>query len=132
MSQFEVIIYEKFDNVAHITLNRPKALNAYNIKMRDELYEVLGAIKDDPDVDVVILKAAGEKAFCTGGQLNSRFGKADEGDPAVAYAELLDRIVRFSKPTIARVKGACLAGGMGLMLACDIAIAAEDFLAETR
>ena len=69
MNGFEVIIYEKQNGIAYITLNRPKALNAYNVKMRDELYEVLGAIKDDPDVDVVILKGAGEKAFCAGADL---------------------------------------------------------------
>src|SRR4030065_160377 len=66
---FEVIIYEKQDGIAYITLNRPKALNAYNIKMRDELYEVLGVIKEDSEVEVVILKGAGEKAFCAGADL---------------------------------------------------------------
>ncbi len=69
MSDFETIIYEKLDNVAHVTLNRPNALNAYNIRMRDELYEVLGAIRDDDEVRVTILKGAGEKAFCAGADL---------------------------------------------------------------
>ena len=70
MSDFEVIIYEKKDNKGYITLNRPKALNAYNIKMRDELFEALNAVNDDPEVAVVILKAAGEKAFCAGADLS--------------------------------------------------------------
>ena len=60
MSEFEVIIYEKQSGVGCITLNRPKALNAYNIRMRDELYQVLEAIKNDDDVRVVIIKGAGE------------------------------------------------------------------------
>ena len=69
MASFEVILYEKQDGVGYITLNRPRALNAYNIRMRDELYEVLGAISDDPELRVVILKGAGEKAFCAGADL---------------------------------------------------------------
>ncbi|MGA7729262.1 MAG: enoyl-CoA hydratase/isomerase family protein, partial [Dehalococcoidales bacterium] len=70
MSEFEVIIYEKKDDKGYITLNRPKALNAYNIKMRDELFEALNAVNDDPEVAVLILKAAGEKAFCAGADLS--------------------------------------------------------------
>ena len=69
MSVYEVIIYEKSQGIGYITLNRPKALNAYNIRMRDELYEVLGAVGDDTEVEVVILKGAGEKAFCAGADL---------------------------------------------------------------
>ena len=59
MSNFEVIIYEKQDEIGYVTLNRPHALNAYNLQMRDELYQVLGAIKDDPELKVVIFKGAG-------------------------------------------------------------------------
>src|SRR4030042_2018950 len=69
MSDFEVIIYEKKDGVGYIILNRPKALNAYNLQMRDELYQVLTAVRDDPDVKVVIVKGAGDKAFCAGADL---------------------------------------------------------------
>ncbi len=58
MGSFETIIYEKNDGIAYITLNRPQVLNAYNIKMRDELYEVLGAIKADTEIGVVIIKGA--------------------------------------------------------------------------
>ncbi|MBE9502109.1 MAG: enoyl-CoA hydratase/isomerase family protein, partial [Chloroflexi bacterium] len=56
MNAFETIIYEKKDGLAYITLNRPEFLNRYNIQMRDELYQVLTAVRDDPDVMVVILK----------------------------------------------------------------------------
>ena len=64
MSGFETLIYEKEDSIALVTLNRPEALNAYNMRMRDDLYEVLGAIRDDDEVRVVVFKGAGEKAFC--------------------------------------------------------------------
>ena len=70
MNGFETLIYEKRDGIAYVTLNRPKALNVYNIQMRDDLYEVLGALRDDGDVRVAVLKGAGEKAFCAGADLS--------------------------------------------------------------
>jgi enoyl-CoA hydratase/carnithine racemase len=128
MNGFEVIIYEKQDGVAYITLNRPKALNAYNIKMRDELYEVLGAIKDDPDVDVVILKAAGEKAFCAGADL-TEFLTA----PAPVFArkarfdrDIWGRFLSVGQPVIAALHGYVLGSGIEMSLCCDIRLATDD------
>jgi enoyl-CoA hydratase/carnithine racemase len=128
MNGFEVIIYEKQDGIAYITLNRPKALNAYNIKMRDELYEVLGAIKDDPDVDVVILKAAGEKAFCAGADL-TEFLTA----PAPVFArkarfdrDIWGRFLSVGQPVIAVLHGYVLGSGIEMSLCCDIRLASED------
>ena len=72
MSGFETLIYEKKDGIANVSLNRPEALNVYNVQMRDDLYEVLGAIKDDEEVRVAILKGSGDKAFCAGADLASR------------------------------------------------------------
>ena len=60
MAEFETIIYEKHDGVGYVTLNRPQVLNTYNLRMRDELYQVLGAIRDDPEVRVVILRVPGK------------------------------------------------------------------------
>ena len=59
MGAFETIIYEKNNGIGYVTLNRPQALNAYNMQMRDELYQVLEAIRDDPGVKVVVFKGAG-------------------------------------------------------------------------
>ena len=70
MTGYETIIYEKKGRIASITLNRPQVLNIYNLRMRDELYEVLGAIKEDQEIHAVILKGAGEKAFCAGADLS--------------------------------------------------------------
>jgi enoyl-CoA hydratase/carnithine racemase len=128
MSGFEVIIYEKQDGLAYITLNRPRALNAYNIKMRDELYEVMGAIKDDPDVEVVILKAAGDKAFCAGADL-TEFLTA----PAPVFArkarferDIWGRFLSLEQPIIAAVHGYVLGSGIEMSLYCDIRLASED------
>jgi enoyl-CoA hydratase/carnithine racemase len=128
MSVFETIIYEKQDSVAYITLSRPEALNAYNIKMRDELYETLGAIKDDPDVLVVILKGAGEKAFCAGADL-TEFLTA----PAPVFArqarferDVWGLFLSLEKPFIAAMHGYVLGSGIEMALCCDIRLASDD------
>ncbi len=128
MADFETIIYEKKDGTAHITLNRPQALNAYNIRMRDELYEVLGAIRDDPEVLVVVLKGAGEKAFCAGADL-SEFLTA----PAPVFArqarferDVWGRLLALEKPVIAALHGYVLGSGIEMALCCDIRLASDD------
>jgi len=128
MGAFKTIIYNKLDGVAYITLNRPKALNAYNIRMRDELHEVLGAIGDDPEVEVVILKGVGEKAFCAGADL-TEFLTAPP--PVMARQARFERDVwgRFlsiEKPVIAALHGYVLGSGIEMSLYCDIRIAADD------
>jgi enoyl-CoA hydratase len=128
MSDFETIIYEKKDGIAYITLNRPGALNAYNVRMRDELYEALGAIKEDNEVEVVILKAAGEKAFCAGADL-TEFLTAPP--PVFARQARFDRDVwgRFlsvKQPIIAALHGYVLGSGIEMSLCCDIRLASDD------
>jgi enoyl-CoA hydratase/carnithine racemase len=128
MSEFEAILYEKDGPVGWVTLNRPKALNAYNIRMRDELYEVLGAILDDSEVRVVILKGAGEKAFCAGADL-SEFLTAPP--PVFARTARFERDIwgRFSSmriPFIAAMQGYVLGSGIEMSLYCDIRLCSED------
>jgi enoyl-CoA hydratase len=128
MSDFETIIYQKRDNIAYVTLNRPQALNAYNIKMRDELYEVLGAIKDDAEVRAAIFQGAGERAFCAG---------ADLTEFLTAPSPLIARQVRWERdvwglflslpqPLIAALHGYVLGSGIEIALCCDIRLASED------
>jgi len=128
MSSFEVVIYEKQDGIAYITLNRPQALNAYNIKMRDELYEVLGAVRDDSEVEVVILKGAGEKAFCAGADL-TEFLTAPS--PIIARKarferDVWGRLLSVEQPVIAAVHGYVLGSGIEMSLCCDLRLASED------
>jgi len=128
MSDFETIIYQKQNNIAYVTLNRPQALNAYNLRMRDELYQVLGAIKDDADVRVAIFRGAGERAFCAG---------ADLTEFLTAPSPLIARQVRWERdvwglflslpqPLIAALHGYVLGSGVEIALCCDIRLAAED------
>jgi enoyl-CoA hydratase/carnithine racemase len=120
------LIYEVQNGVGRITINRPAQGNAITGEVTALFHQALDEAEKDEAVKVIRLTGAGEKAFCTGGQLSNRFGKAEERDPSADYAELLNKLVSFPKPTVARIKGACLAGGMGLMLACDIAIAEDS------
>ena len=128
MDGFKTLIYEKRDSIAYVTLNRPEALNVYNIQMRDDLYEVLNAIKDDSEVRVAIFKGAGEKAFCAG---------ADLSEFLTAPSPIVARQVRFERdvwglflsvpqPLIAAVHGFVLGSGIEIALCCDIRIATED------
>ena len=128
MSNFKTLIYEKKDDIAYVTLNRPKALNVYNIQMRDDLYEVLGAIKDDSEVSVAIFKGAGEKAFCAGADL-SEFLTAPS--PIVARRVRFERDVwglflSIPQPLIAALHGFVLGSGIEIALCCDIRIASEN------
>jgi enoyl-CoA hydratase len=128
LNGFKTLIYEKRNHIAYVTLNRPQALNVYNIQMRDDLYQVLRAIKDDPEVRVGIFKGEGEKAFCAGADLNEFL---------TAPSPIVARQVRFGRdvwglflsvpqPLIAAVHGYVLGSGIEMALCCDIRIASED------
>jgi enoyl-CoA hydratase len=128
MSIFETIIYEKKNSLAYVTLNRPHALNVYNLKMRDELYTVLGALKDDPEVKVAVFRGAGERAFCAGADL-TEFLTAPS--PIVARQARWERDVwglflSITKPLIAALHGYVLGSGLEIALCCDIRLASED------
>jgi enoyl-CoA hydratase len=130
MSGFETLIYEKRDDIAYVTLNRPKALNVYNIQMRDELYEILGAIREDDEVRVAIFNGAGKKAFCAGADL-SEFLTAPS--PVIARQVRWERDVwglflSMPQPLIAALHGYVLGSGIEIALCCDIRIASEDVL----
>ena len=128
MSGFETILFEKSDRTGYITLNRPEALNVYNIKMRDELYEVLGAVRDDPDIRVLIVRGAGDKAFCAGADL-SEFLTAPS--PIIARKVRWERdlwglFLSLEQPVIAALHGYVLGSGIEMALCCDMRIASSD------
>jgi enoyl-CoA hydratase/carnithine racemase len=128
MTAFDTVLYEKQDGVAYVTLNRPEELNAYNIQMRDDLYQILSAIKDDDEVLVAIFKGAGKKAFCAGADL-SEFLTAPS--PVVARQTRFERdiwslFLNIPQPLIAALHGYVLGSGIEIALCCDIRIASED------
>ncbi len=110
---------------ALLTIDRPKARNALSPQVLAELTEGLTRAEADPAVRVIVITGAGEKVFCAGGDLSTMGG--DGGflgahDARRAYGLLLRRLQEVKKPSIARVNGHVLAGGVGLMLACDLAL----------
>ena len=125
-----VLLAEDLGPVRRLTLNRPASLNALSSELMDALDEAFATAADDDEVRVVILRGAG-RAFCAGYDLKQ---DAEEGtkDAAEWHRELdrdtrrLLRILELPKPVIASVHSYCLAGGMDLMLACDLAVAADD------
>src|SRR4030066_377006 len=122
------VLYEKRDGLAWVTLNRPGVLNAINMRMRDELWEIALAVRDDPDLRVVIFKGAGERAFSAGADL-SEFGTAPsyvESRRARRQRDLWGFILSLEKPLIAAVHGYALGAGVELPMCCDVRTAGED------
>jgi len=127
---FTTILYDTTGRVARLTLNRPERLNAMNQVMLEEIGRALDAAEHDDDVRVVVVTGAGT-AFSSGFDLKEQMEKQPSG--VAQWRGILQRdfdtIVRFwrfPKPTIAAVRGACLAGACELALCCDMTIAAED------
>jgi enoyl-CoA hydratase/carnithine racemase len=122
------LLYEVRDRTAFLTINREDRRNAITQEMMARLDECLDLADGDENVRALCLTARGDRAFCSGADLGLTL--AGEGGDRLAgarnYAALLKKMSRFGKPSVARVNGACLAGGLGLMLSCDIAIARRD------
>lgn len=123
------VIVEVADHVARVTLNRPERRNALSWTMVRELRRVLDTLAADRDVRVVVLTGAGDAAFCAGADLTGMADGAGHLELHESRGELAGvfrQLWHLGKPTIARVRGYALAGGMGLALACDLVIAADD------
>lgn len=130
VAQAVVLITEDLGPVRRLTMNRPQALNALNGDLMDALMHALDEAAADDEVRVLILRGAG-RAFCAGYDLNED-AEAGVMDAAAWHLELrhsteqMLRILEHPKPVIASVHSYCLAGGTDLMLACDLAVAADD------
>ena len=123
---FDDIIYEKADGVAHITINRPKVLNAFRPQTVDELISAFWDAGYDKTVGVVVLQGAGDRAFCVGGDQSGHKGSY-EGKGAIGMPiEELHGVIRdIPKPVIAKVQGYAIGGGNVLALLCDLTIASD-------
>ena len=115
------------DGIALITLNRPERLNAMDAEAYRQLSEAWTRVRDDGDIRVAVVTGAGEKSFTTGADLKSFV--TDPGDLSGFWNtqkdQLLNRGLEVWKPVISAINGYCLGGGMTLMLATDIRVAAE-------
>jgi enoyl-CoA hydratase/carnithine racemase len=126
MSDASVLV-EKKDHIGFITLNRPQAMNTFNVPLAQELNDALEDMENDPEVRVVVIDANG-KHFSTGISLDEFHGKTNK--EFRQFIRLMDKhnhtIANMKKPVIASVKGYALANGAGLSFACDLTVAAED------
>jgi enoyl-CoA hydratase len=131
------LLVERMEHIAVLTLNRPDMRNAISPEMACRLADAFEAVDNDPDIRVAILTGRGDQAFCSGGDLartlplftgarqpSDDWDRRLIGDPTVMARSSL-REVPLGKPLIAAINGACLAGGMEMILGTDIRIAAE-------
>ncbi len=126
---FETAIYEKNDRgIAYVTLNRPKALNAFSVRMRDDLFEILSAVRQDDEVRVVVFKGAGDKAFCAGADLKEFLTapSAVKARKIRAIRDLWRLFLSVPQPLLAALHGYVLGSGIEIALFCDLRIASDD------
>ncbi len=126
MTERTHVLFEKSDNVAVITLNRPEKLNAFAGNMREELLDAVETAGADREVRVLVITGAG-KAFCAGGDVNELAAGNNAKPAATTERHTMSKIVLaisfMEKPVIASVNGVAVGGGCNLALACDIRIA---------
>jgi methylglutaconyl-CoA hydratase len=129
MAQYETILLDIKDRVATVTFNRPDIHNPFNDVMLKELIVAFDSLRDDDRVRVVVLTGAG-KSFCAGADLNwmkrvIAYSYEENLEDSNLISECMHRLYTLPQPTIARVNGAAIGGGMGFVSACDIVIGSE-------
>jgi naphthoate synthase len=127
--QYEDILYETYNGIAKITINRPQVHNAFRPKTVMELIDAFAYARDDSAVGVIVLTGAGEKAFCSGGDQSVRGHGGYVGEDEIPRLNVLDlqRLIRvIPKPVVAMVAGYAIGGGHVLHLVCDLTIAADN------
>ena len=119
------LLYHVENNIARLTIYREAQRNAISLAAIELFSTYLDQAEKDKNIRVILITGSGEKAFCSGADLGGAAdGKIQQGFKN--YAKLITRLSNYPKPVVARINGACMAGGMGLMLACDIVIAKND------
>ena len=124
---YETVLFEVKDHVASVTLNRPEAMNAFNAAMLEDFREIWRRVHADDDIHVVVLRAAGERAFCTGLDVKEGLDVPDNPwharDPG---EDLSPKQNKVWKPVIAAVQGMVAGGAFYWLNDCDIIIGADD------
>lgn len=125
---YENVLYEKRGSIAHVTVNRPKVLNALNTSTWNDLQTAFEAAKADASVRGVILTGAGDKAFIAGADISelAHLGAYEAEESSRLGQHVLDLIENLGKPVIAAINGFALGGGCETAMACTMRIAAEN------
>ena len=124
------VLLSKRDSIAEIALNRPEVINAFNVRMRDELFQAMEAVRDDPGVRAAILRGVGRRGFCAGADL-TEFGTAPSQAVAreVRWArDLWGLLASIEKPVVAALHGHVIGSGLEMAALCDLRLASEDAL----
>ncbi|MGH7904173.1 MAG: 1,4-dihydroxy-2-naphthoyl-CoA synthase [Candidatus Dormibacteraceae bacterium] len=127
--KYQDIVYETWDGIAKITINRPEVHNAFRPTTLFEMSRAFEEARDDPRVGVIVLTGAGDQAFCSGGDQRIRGDDGYVDENGVGRLNVLDlqiQMRRTPKPIIAMVAGFCIGGGHVLHVVCDLTIAADN------
>ena len=119
------LLYEVKQGSAWMIINRKTRGNAINLEIINQFTQSLDLAEADEEVRVVCITGSGDRVFCSGADLATSFSGQDYVAGARKYAALLKKMAAFPKPLVARVNGNCLAGGLGLMLSCDMVYARD-------
>ena len=126
---FEEILFEEYNHIAKVTINRPRYRNAFTPKTVWEMSQAFNYCREALDIRVVILTGAGDKAFCSGGDMHVKGHGGYIGTDGVPRLNVLDlqmQIRHLPKPVIAMVNGYAIGGGHVLHVVCDLSIASEN------
>ncbi len=129
IKEYTDILFEEFEGIAKITINRPKVYNAFRPQTNKEMLDAMSICRERADLRVIIITGTGDKAFCSGGDQNVKGvgGYIDEdGVPRLNVLDLHKAIRSIPKPVIAMVNGYSIGGGNVLNVICDLSIASEN------
>ena len=129
-NEYENLTFDVKDNVAIIGINRPKAMNALNKGVREDLRSAMDEVETNDDIRTVIITGAGNKAFVAGADISEFVGLTPSGIQALStdIQTVFDKIEMCKKPVIAAINGMALGGGCELLLACHMRICSDNAL----
>lgn len=129
IKEYEDILFDFFEGIARITINRPRYRNAFTPTTTGEMSDALAICRERSEISVVVLTGAGDKAFCSGGDQNVK-GKGGyigkDGVPRLSVLDVQKQIRSIPKPVIAMVNGYAIGGGHVLQVVCDLSVASEN------
>ncbi len=129
IKDYEDILFENFEGIAKITINRPEVYNAFRPKTNEEMLDAFRICRERSDIGVIVLTGAGDKAFCSGGDQNVKGNGGyigEDGVPRLNVLDLNQKIRSIHKQVIAMVNGYSIGGGNVLQVVCDLSIASEN------